>query len=293
VDPEIDKRNATLPFLDRGGVWFWRVRRRIFRQRHTLFWLTLGGGFGGALGLGMLRAVIAVLGDRMLVGAQFAINAFWGWILGAAVSLGFLLAEPLLLRRRSPLGERHPLWRTPIHPDRLPELVGVLSGAMVFWLGHVLVLTFSSLSPLDGIRDPLRTLTVVLAGLGLGMALHGQSRVVQAEGLRRQLLQPANILRTGFAGLMVLLGEWIFGRTRGINSLAIVWTRDLYNASFFDLARQRFPQLLDQFPGWPLLLAYLDAVLVGIILSLGINAGLSLSLTWLTRWQEVVNRGDG
>ncbi|MFQ5595755.1 MAG: CHAT domain-containing protein, partial [Anaerolineae bacterium] len=55
ADPEIEKLNTDLPALDRAGIWWWRARRRIIRDRHRLAGLTIGGGIGAGLGLALLR----------------------------------------------------------------------------------------------------------------------------------------------------------------------------------------------------------------------------------------------
>ncbi len=43
ADPEIEKQNANLPPLDRAGVWLWRVKRRLFRDRQRFVGLALAG----------------------------------------------------------------------------------------------------------------------------------------------------------------------------------------------------------------------------------------------------------
>jgi hypothetical protein len=59
-----------------------------------------------------------------------------------------------------------------------------------------------------------------------------------------------------------------------------------YKAKFLDY-------LLTRDPRWPEYLALLDAVLVGIVLTIGITIGLVLAADWLVRWRALVDRaGD-
>jgi hypothetical protein len=292
ADPKLEDLFSQLPVMERLAIWGWRARRRIFQDRHHIFWLTLGGAFGSGLSLGLLRATIAVLAERQLVGAQFAINAFWGWILGAALSFGIVLAEPLLLGRRSNTVSTPVIWQAPLHPDRLPAVVSIFTGTLFFWLGHAVVLAFSSLSPLNNLKDPLRALTVILAGLGLSIALYDQPWAAHAIGFWGWLRRPATILRMGIASLAILLGELVFFTRNGTNSLVIALGSDFYKSAFFNLATQRFPQLAQSFSNWPTILAFIDAVLIGILMTIGTTGGLLLALLWLTRWRELSDRVD-
>jgi hypothetical protein len=55
----------------------------------------------------------------------------------------------------------------------------------------------------------------------------------------------------------------------------------------------RWPQLVDQYPRWFDYPALMDAALAGIVLTIGITAGLLLAEDWLQRWRDLINRsGD-
>ncbi len=279
-DPEMEKLVSDLPPLDRTWVWLWRVRRRIFRDRHRIAGLTLGGAIGAGLGLGLLRAVIAALTPQGMVGIQFAMYFYWAAILGAALSLGMALAESLLLSRPEEASETPAIWRAPLHPDRRPAVVAAVLGTLFFWTGHAIVTFFNSspflsLSSITSITEPLRVLTVFVAGLGLSVALYGQPRIGYPLGIVRWLL------RLGTAVLSFVLTERVFiAAKRKAPSLNIVWGEKLYRAEFRDYVM------------WSKHLALLDAALVGIVLTIGITAGLVLAADWLARWRALVDRAS-
>ena len=58
ADPQIGQSNAGLPPWDRLGIWFWRFWRRVFHDWQRILLLTLGGGLGAGIGLGLLRALV-------------------------------------------------------------------------------------------------------------------------------------------------------------------------------------------------------------------------------------------
>jgi hypothetical protein len=95
--PDVEGLGTGLPARDRLGVWWWRARRRIGRDRRRLVALTLGGGAGGAVALGLLRAAIALLIPGVSSLIQFAMYSYWGFFTGAATVLGITLAGPLLV----------------------------------------------------------------------------------------------------------------------------------------------------------------------------------------------------
>jgi hypothetical protein len=284
---EIKKRYSDLPLLDRISLWLWRARRRIFRDRDRVAWLTVGGAIGAGLGLGLLRAVIEALApDAFMVGIQFAIYLYCGAILGAALSLGMALAEPLLLSRSKKTGETPPIWRAPLHPDRLPAVAAVALGTLFFWLGHAIITFFNSFPSLSNIMDPLRAPIVLVAGLGLNLALYRQPGVSQSQGFGRWLKSPSTVLRLATAALTFVLVEWLFITQGKGPALNIAWSTSAYKSKFLDYIMTRDPR-------WPEYLALLDAALVGLVLTIGLTAGLVLAANWLARWRALVKRaGD-
>ncbi len=287
---EIKNRYSDLPFLDRISLWLWRARRRLFRDRDRVAWLTVGGAIGAGLGLGLLRAVIEALApapNAVFVGPQFAIYFYCGAILGAALSLGMALAEPLLLSRHEKTGETPPIWRAPLHPDRLPAVVAATLGTLFFWLGHAIITFFNSFPSLSNILDPLRAPMVLVAGLGLNLALYGcQPRINQSQSLVRRLLRPSTAPRLATAALTFVLVEWLFITQGKGPALNIAWSTSAYKSKFLDYIMTRDPR-------WPEYLALLDAALVGLVLTIGLTAGLALAANWLARWRALVKRaGD-
>ncbi len=293
IETEIERRKSDLPLLDWAWIWLWRARRRIFRDRHRVIWLTLGGAIGAGLGLGLLRAVIeALTPNAPFVGIMFAMYFYWAAILGAALSLGLALAEPLLLSRPEKAGETPAIWRAPLHPDRRPALVAVALGTLFFWLGHAVATFFNSLPSLSNLMDPLHTLMVLVAGLGLNVALYGQPRISHPRGIR-WLLRPGTALRLATAALSFVLVEWVFIAKDGGYGLNIAWSMSNYKSRFYDYFTTQQPQLGELIPCWPEYLALLDAALVGIVLTIGLTIGLVLAADWLARWRVLVDRpGD-
>jgi hypothetical protein len=106
------------------------------------------------------------------------------------------------------------------------------------------------------------------------------------------LRSPAALLRIATAALFFLVGEWVYLVREGGNSLVVVWTRDLYHATYFNQVQGRLPQLAERVPQWATLLAYADPVVVGIVLVVGIAAGLHLARAALDRWRKSVGRID-
>ena len=283
ADPEVEKLNADLPPLDRARAWLWRVRRRLFRDRHRLAGLTLGGAIGAGLGLGLLRAVIGALAHR-LIGVQFAIYFYWAAILGAALTLGMAMAESLLLHRSEEAGETPPIWRAPLHPDRLPTVLSVGLGTLFFGLAHVIVALFNGLS-LD--QATLVGPMGFSVGLGLSMALYAQPQAGWRLGIGRWLL------RLGIAALAFALTQWAFvvGGDRG-PGIAIAWAGSFYKAEFTRYVSTLWSQLMGRYPQWFDYLALLDAALVGIVLTVGNTAGLLVASDWLTRWRNLTDRAN-
>lgn len=283
ADPEIAKANQDLPLLDRFLTWWWRARRRIFRDRHRLAALTFGGAIGAGLGLGLLRAVIGGLA-RQLVGVQFAIYFYWAAILGAALSLGMALAEPLLLQPEQK-GETSRFWRLPVSPNRLPALLAVGLGTLFFGFAHVLVAWLNGLS-LTG--RPLVAPMGFVAGLGLSLAVVNQPRAGRHLGVLRW------VARLGTAAVIFALTQtaFILARNKG-TGIAIARAGSSYRADFTRYTMPWWQALMERYPRWFDGLALLDAALVGIVLTIGITAGLIIAADWLRRWQALVARaGD-
>ncbi|UCC65180.1 MAG: hypothetical protein JSV36_09160 [Anaerolineae bacterium] len=270
ADPEIEKLNASLPPLDRAGVWLWRAWRRVLRDRHRIAGLTLGGAVGAGLGLGLLRACIGLLaGPVRLVGAQFAMYFFWAAILGAALSLGTALVGYLLLGQTGKTGEPPSIWRAPLHPDRLPAVLAVGLGTLFFGLAHLVVAWFNGHSLM---KEPLVAPMGFVVGLGLSLALHDQPLAGWRLGLRRWLL------RLGGVALICVLTQAVSALSEDKGpGIVVAWTEGFYKSAFSQYG-------VTQFEG----MALADAALVGVVLVAGMTAGLVLAADWLARWRNLV-----
>jgi energy-coupling factor transporter ATP-binding protein EcfA2 len=284
-DPDNEQLGSKLSLMDRLGVWRWRARRRVMRDRQRILWLAVGGGIGAGLGLGLLRGVIGALAGQM-VGVQFAINFWWAWILGAALSLGITLAGPLLLDRPDKGEGTRPTGRAPRHPDRPRAVLAVCLGTIFFGLAHLVVAWFNGLRLFEA---PLVGLLGFVAGLGLSLALYGQPRSGWHLGILRWLL------RLAVTALTFVLTQAIFITAGGqrAQTLAIVRSGSYYYAQFLEFVERRWPWLLVECcAGWPSYLALIDAALVGIVLTIGITAGLLLAEDWLKHWRDLIDQSD-
>jgi hypothetical protein len=285
ADPAEETLRSNLTTMDRVGMWGWRARRRLIRDRQRIAALMVGGGIGAGLALGLLRAATGALAGRM-VGIQFAMYFWWAWLLGAALSLGMALSEPLLLGRQEKRGTTPPIWRAPLHPDRLPTLLAVVLGTLFFGLSHLLVAWFNGLSLT---KAPLVAPMGFVAGLGLSLGLYGQPRAGWRLGIFSWLL------RLGVAALTLVGTQWVFIWTEGGKGqgIAIAWVGTFYWSAFGDCERPWWQRFVNSVPQWPDYLALLDAVLVGVVLTVGIAAGMILAAKALVWSRERVNRAEG
>jgi len=284
--PEIETMNAGLPPMDRASVWLWRVRRRLFRDRHRITALTLGAAIGAGLGLGLLRAVTAAV-TRMTVGLHFAMNSYWGALLGAALVCGMALAGPLLLSRPGEAEETRTAEHSPPRPGRRSAALAAGLGTLFFGTVHLLLAWLLGLSAAGS--SPARVLLVIalgyLAGLGLALALYGQPQAGRRMGMGRWLL------RLGVAVVALVGAQAVFMAAEDTGgSISIVWPAGRYGASLGQYALTWWQQLMSRFPQWPDAVALIDAGLVGIVLAIGTTAGLLLAAKWLARWRSLVAR---
>jgi len=284
AEAEVEGLLREMPLLDRLCVWWWRARRRLWRGRQSIQALTLGGAIGAGLGLGLLRAVTAAL-TRNTVGLHLSVNFYWGAILGAALCLGLLLAEPLLLGRSAVEGKLPSIWRAPLHPDRLPAALGAGLGTALFGVVHALLGLLLGYRPA---ASPLLLPLGFLAGLGLSLALYGPSWVSWPSSWKGWLP------RLGVAGAALALTQWVFVQSGDAGrSLIMVWPGATFRTGMSAWAVPWWQELLRRVPGWFNFVALADAALVGLLLSAGIAIGTRLAGRWLARWQDLLLRAGG
>lgn len=163
ADPEIAQLNSKLRWRQRIPIWIWRACRRISREGRRLAWLTLCGAVGAGLGVGLLRAILAIE-SIMPAGQELGIYFFFAGSLGAAVCYGTALSIPLrLIHSKS--------WQA--------RLIGIVFGTVLFGLVHL------TLATLNGVRFDIGGHYVILMGfvMGLGLSM-SLSLQMPAEGDR-------------------------------------------------------------------------------------------------------------
>ncbi len=292
ADPEIDGLNAELSPRDRFGVWQWRVRRRIVRDRRRILGLPAGGAIGAGLGLGLLRLIVGALAQSQQASIFFAIYVYWGAILGAAQALGMALAEPLLVRRSLASGETPPIWRAPLHADRLPDVLAVGLGTLFFGAAHVVVAWMNGLRLL---RAPLVAPLGFVAGLGLSLALYGLPRVDWRPGGVRRPGAWRWLARLGTAALAFCLSQWIaiLAHEAGIGpalGVTVFLGGSFYHGEFSDYLMAWWQVFTSRYARWSDGLALLDAALVGLVLAGGMAIGLLLAARFLKKWRDLLDR---
>ena len=256
ANPEFEEKNNSRPPLERFEIWWWRFRRRISRDRQYIGTATLGGALGAGLGLGLLRQLLGLILAPEDAGIPFYSHFPLGFLLGAGVSLGLLLVNPLRLRPPEIEGdERGPR----------PLALALLLGTGGFLLVHLFFMAL--LIPATLVAEPLMLLVAILAGAGLTLAVHdqplagwhlGQLAFVAAGKPHLALIGG----RTGRAYDVPLgdrLIEW------GMGSILTV-------ERWFDYA------------------AIIDAVLFGVVMALGLTAGMIIAADRSMAWQSLINR---
>jgi len=278
ADREIVTLNRSLPWSERTAVWIWRIRRGLFRDRQRILALTLGGAIGAGVGLGALRGLTALLTDQT-IGVHALMNFDFGFLLAAALILGKILAEHLLLEPVQPLVDRGDNTRA---SKWLPTGLSVLLGGLLFAVLYMFVVTISGAISLSG--KNLVIVTGILAGLGLSLAL-------AAFPIERLFSPPQRWgLRAGGAAFIFVLLHSIFIALGDIDrSIAIVWPGRTYRTAF-NPYRETWPwqQLMAAIPPWFNLLALVDAALAGFVLAMGMMVGMRQANRFLDYWRRLV-----
>jgi hypothetical protein len=276
--PGFKTRLGKRSFL-RAGVWGWGVWRRILRDRHRIVGLTLGGALGAGLGIGLLRGIESWLSSKPVEGLMFLLHSYWGIWLGGMFSLGLLLGSHLVEKPPVQLEQVQPAQRLRIHPDRLPTISSALLGALFFGVTHM------GLSLL-GYKEVWKEKALViplgfLAGLGLGWGLWGEPTA------ENKVKYGTRLLRLARATLVFLLVQaiFLFAQDKGVGlflSQGPGWFADNYSYHVGGW----WKEIITQVPGWYNILALVDTSLVGLILTAGIEIGMTMARCWMDAWRK-------
>jgi hypothetical protein len=277
ADPEIETLNAGLPPWDRFGAWLWRVQTRVIRDRSRVYAFTLGGAIGAGILLAVLRATVGFLAESSTASPFCGIYSYVGAILGGAVGLATALSGPLVLSEPSLDSAGPPT-------SRRPALSAVALGTIFFGFAHMIT------AFIGGHRIVGAPLVVPLgfaAGLGLCLALYNQPQAGLRMGLRRWLLR----LATAAASFGLI--HWVFVQDRNLGTgLGFVLSGGFYYAEFMDYPFTWWEWFMAHCDGWYDWMAVVDAALAGIVLTIGITAGLVLAEDLLAKWKAIVDRED-
>jgi hypothetical protein len=253
----------------RMGVYLWRASRRIFTNRQSILWLSLGAAIGGGLGLGLERLIVGWLAQSPFGMTFLALFSYWGFFLAGLTGLSVELVNRMLLNP-------DPSWRF------RPGMLRVLAGTLGFFLANLVVAILNGISITN---HPLSILMGLIAGLGLGAALAGDEPLVATRRFLRWLF-PASLAALAFA-----LAQSIFLVNPGAGSGYSI----SLSSGFFAVEYEHFSSALWQdwvrsFPDWGSLLSLLETALAGFALSMGALAGRSLAARLDQRFKDVMTR---
>lgn len=276
-DPDTLKQRLYLDSWDRFGAWRWRAQRRVNRQRGRIGALVLGAGFGAGIPLGLFRALLSVT-SRRDAGIRLGANLFWGFVLGAAIGLAIGLAEPLLVARRAPRQKPPPFWQAPLHPNRQPALLAVALGTVFFALAHLVVTWFNGVD----LGDQAALLgTGALFGVGLNLGLYGQPTSDRPRPVWMRILDW--VWRLVIVAFFTAIAQILVFAADATWPAATVTRSASHYRQYFAKLPALHSLVISHPRGTPLF----DAVVVGILLLLGIAAGLRVAVERHERRQEL------
>lgn len=292
-------------FQDRVSVWWWRAKKHIHRNRQQISRWTFGGALGAGIALAVFRALLAIFNSQP-IGTEFAINSYWGFVIGLGIVYAMVLAIPLHLQDYQD-----------ISPSQLRRVRGpaMLLGAFGFCTANGLVawMNGSGLSFNVFVRF---IAAAFFAGLGLSMGLMDQPTAgwkLGAVNWAKRLILTAALLAivqapvlveavTGADGYYILdNAEWlassviepseaISNKYRFFPSLEILFDKNIpieTGRACFN-GRTSEGLFVNCFEQW---LSILDAALVGMVLVIGITAGLHFPQTGLgAAWKKLISR---
>lgn len=290
---------------DRIAVWWWRAKKHIHRNRQLISRWTFGGALGAGMALAIYRALLAIFNSQPM-GTEFAINSYWGFIIGLGMSYAMILAVPLTLQDYQD-----------ISPPQLRRVRGlaILLGAFGFGIanGFVAWMNGSGLS----FNIFARFLAAAFfAGLGLSIGLTDQPVAgwkLGAVNWAKRLILTAVLLaivQTPVLAEAVINaeGSYVLDNAEWLASSVIEPSEAISNKySIYPALQALFDQNIpietgracfegpasaglfaNCFEQW---LSILDAALVGVVLVIGITMGLHFPQTGLgAAWRKLISR---
>jgi hypothetical protein len=246
-------------------------QEEMHRGRRCTLLMTLGGGIGAGLGLGMLRAVTVYA--TPLLHTIWTQYVWWGLILGLGLTLGLLLPEAVTRERASARSEGRPSG---------PQTAGrrwpaVICGTLGFTLAHLLVAAALRYSRIGALA--LASLAAGVTGLGISVGLAMHLWAQHAQRRWRWGLSSVAVATGALGGQLILFAagkDW---------SLAGGFWASIYRTRLSGVGAQWWLDTVTAFPLWYRVVGGLDAMLTGLALFLGIVAGVHCAERLLQRLQ--------
>lgn len=281
--PGIGKLAIDFTTMERGLIWWDRVRRRLRQDQERIIALTVGGALGAGLAVGLLRGII---GFPTFEGfsRNLSLYFYFATILGGALSLGVALAPALLLTQPVARTGRSAESRPQTRPAGPVGLLTVGLAGLAFGLAHALMALLSGWEPVEA---PLIAPLGFGAGIALGVALAGRPAFGQPIRAASWLWRLSSVA-VWFA---VVQGLFIVARDQG-TGLSLVWNSGDQRRYFSSLLVTHFNSVANE--PWVFdVMALLDASLVGVALAVGATLGLKIATEQLNRFRAMTARfGD-
>ena len=269
VQEEIHKRSL----LERFEVYLWRVERRVQRSGRKIAALSLGGGIGGGLGLGIERLVVGALAQSHVGTIFFALFSYWGLILAGLTGLGMALTGPLLLEPRT------------IARRGTKRLVSeILLGTASFGLANLLVAALNGLS--IG-KAPLVIPLGVIVGAGVSLAF----ATTPGDWVKRRAQRVVLGLAAAVAIFVLVQAVFLAFPAAG-SGISIALSGGFFQVEYDHFAWPAWQSWMRSSPDWFSLLALVEAGLSGLALTLGALVGRRIASSWYERWREFFERTE-
>jgi hypothetical protein len=192
-----------------------------------------------------------------------------------------LLANPVRLQR--PEHEYNEKGTRPLLP-------AVVLGAVFFAGMHVLLMLL--LRPAGLYKSPLIPPLALLAGAGLSYAVHDQPLAGWRIGAGRWLLRLA-VVAAIFALVQALFVavDLMLGPAGDLGTgLMFAWSGYTFKSGLYDILVNLGLERVFSVDNWFHYPALVDAALTGIVMALGLSAGLIVAYRWYLKWKSLVRR---